>query len=122
LVSMEQGIKGHNFKRDLPEKSIIDLLEEVRLTSLNLAIASAKFKAFNLKQDQIKKKLSEMVALVLESVQILSNFLVQVGIKRNQQLNPNVEIDHQKLEENLQKIAEFINSITNGFIQDSGLK
>jgi ketol-acid reductoisomerase len=70
---MEKGTKDIYSEQELSSKSIVELLEEIRLTSLNLAISSAKFKAYNLRQNQIKKDLSEMVALALEAVQILSN-------------------------------------------------
>ena len=119
---MEKSAKDVYPDQELSSKNIVELLEDIRLTSLNLAISSAKIKAYNLRQNQIKKDLSEMVALALESVQILSNFLVRVGIKNDIPGSTMAEVDHKKLERSLEQISEFISSITDGFMRDRGLK
>ncbi len=119
---MEKGTRDIYSEQELSSKSIVELLEDVRLTSLNLAISSAKFKAYNLRQNQIKKDLSEMVALALEAVQVLSSFLVMVGIKDDTPGSTRAEVDHEKLERSLEQISEFIGNITDGFMKDRGLQ
>lgn len=119
---MEKGTQDTYAGQEFSTKSIVELLEDIRLTSLNLAVSSAKFKAYNLRQNQIKKDLAEMVALALESVQILSNFLAKVGIKNDAHGSSEAEVDHEKLERSLEQISKFISSITDGFMRDRGLK
>ena len=102
-------------------KNIIDLLEEIRLTSLNLAVASAKFKVQNIRQDQIKKDLTEVVALALESVQFLSRFLEEMGMKAREKTWLTDEIDHNKINDNLKRLYEYIENITESFMKDKGL-
>ncbi|NIR67355.1 MAG: hypothetical protein GWO41_07780 [candidate division Zixibacteria bacterium] len=105
---------------EMPQ-NIADLVEEIRLASLNLAVASAKFKANNIRQALIKKDLTEVVALALESVQFISKFLEEIGIKVSQSSWLSDEIDHDRIDANLMKLRGYLESITNNFMKDKGL-
>ncbi|HEQ97858.1 MAG TPA: hypothetical protein ENO22_00775 [candidate division Zixibacteria bacterium] len=118
---MEKEIRQMNPGSLEVPRNIIDLLEEIRLTSLNLAVASAKFKAYNIRQAHIKKDLTEVVALALESVQFITKFLEEMGMKLPQSSWLSDEIDHEKINDNLIKLREYLESITNNFMKDKGL-
>ena len=115
---MENEIRQGNAGQDVIPGSIAELLEEIRMASLNLAVASAKFKAHNQRQDQIKKDLVVVVALALESVQFLSKFLDAIGIKANAKPFLMAEVDHDKAEYDLQKLSQYIERITENFLKD----
>lgn len=117
---MENEIRQTAPKKEIVPEDIASLLEEIRMTSLNLAVASAKFKAYNPKQDQIKKDLVEVVALALESVQFLSRFLDTIGIKADADPILINEIDHNKVGDNLHKLSKYIERITDNFMKDQG--
>jgi len=101
---------------------LLELMEEVRLTSLNLAIASAKFNARNMTQDNIKKDLTEVVSLSLDSVQSLSKFLENIGLKEGFNNIISGSIDQNQISENLEKLAKYLEEVTNNFLIDQGLK
>ncbi|MBD3217125.1 MAG: hypothetical protein GF310_02530 [candidate division Zixibacteria bacterium] len=119
MESKVKQVKPEN--REVPE-NIVSLLEEIRLTSLNLAVASAKFQAYNIRQDKIKKDLTEVVALALESVQFLSRFLEEIGMKTAQKSWLTEEVDHEKVNENLRKLYDYLENITDNFMKDKGLR
>lgn len=109
-------------KNNQSAQLLLELLEEVRLTALNLAIASAKFKAHNLTQDSIKKDLTEVVSLSLDAVQSLSKFLESIGLKEgfNNIISGNIE--HRHIDESLDKLVQYLEGITDNFMIDQGLK
>jgi hypothetical protein len=107
--------------KDVPG-DIVNLLEEIRLTSLNLAVASAKFQAYNVRQDTIKKDLTEVVALALEAVQFLSRFLEEIGLRSAQKSWLTDHVDHEKINANLKRLYDYLESITDNFMKDKGLR
>ena len=109
-------------KSDQRAQLLLELMEEVRLTSLNLAIASAKFKARNLTQDKIKRDLTEVVSLSLDSVQSLSKFLESIGLKEGFNNIIAGNFDHEKINEDLEKLARYLENISTNFMADRGLK
>lgn len=118
---MENETRQSPPAKEIMPANIADLLEEIRTTSLNLAMASAKFKAYNVRQNQIKKDLVEVVALALESVQFLSKFLDAIGIKADAKPILMSELDHNKVGDKLQRLSEYIERITDNFMKDHGL-
>ncbi len=117
---MEKGMRDSQKEAGLPRGNLSDLVEEVRLTSLNLAIASSKFKALNDHQDQIKKSLTEVVALALESVHMLSQFLSAVGFATQDQSSGLTDVEQEKLDNNLKAITEYVKKISENYLRDRG--
>ena len=109
-------------KSDQRAEHLLELMEEVRLTSLNLAIASAKFRACNMTQDKIKKDLTEVVSLSLDSVQSLSKFLEGIGLKEGFNNIIAGNIDHEKVSKDLEKLAKYLEGISSNFLADRGLE
>ncbi len=119
---MGNETKQRSSDQEIVPGNIANLLEEIRMTSLNLAVASAKFKTYNRRQDQIKKDLVEVVALALESVQFLSKFLEAIGIKADMKPFLMTSLDHDKVGGKLQKLSEYIERITENFMKDREMK
>ncbi|MBD3382179.1 MAG: hypothetical protein GF404_08280 [candidate division Zixibacteria bacterium] len=102
-------------------KDLVELVEEIRMTALNLAIASAKFHPDSPGLDAAKKDLTELVTTSLESVNQLTKFLGLVGLERKSEPCDD-DVDHEALEENLKNILDFVQRISKNFLQARGLK
>ncbi len=119
---MESEIKNKQEPVGILPAEIVEMLEDVRMTSINLAVASAKFKVFTDHQEQIKKDLTEVVALALESVQFLSKFLEKMGFEASTAHKYGPDLDQEKLDRNLDKLKDYIERITDSFLRDRELK
>lgn len=102
-------------------KDLVGLVEEIRMTALNLAIASAKFHPDSPGMDAAKKDLTELVTTSLESVNQLTKFLGLIGLERKSEPFSD-EIDHENLEENLKRIIEYVKKISDSFNEARGFR
>jgi hypothetical protein len=109
-------------QQNISAEDIVNLIEDVRLTTLNLAIASSKFKSGNSRQDLIRKDLVDVVTMALESIQSLSKFLEIIGVEGGSHPALVDNVDHRKLENNFERVAEYLKRIADNFSRDRGLE